>query len=165
MTLPPRIRFVSSVWKFFHISSSARRLKHDFNLQQEIFQLEACVIHKQLDRRRCHCKLTTAKCCGDSCLLSVHIRKILATNVCFHASSSCLDIGWFGGCLCFFLSWRMKVKIRQWNGVASWLWVANDENCGICRMAFNGCCPECEYAKLKLAQWRVILFIKVVFSM
>lgn len=50
------------------------------------------------------------------------------------------------------------MKIRQWNGVASWLWVANDENCGICRMAFNGCCPECEYAKLKLAQWRVILF-------
>uniref|UniRef100_A0A3Q3EHV3 Anaphase-promoting complex subunit 11 RING-H2 finger domain-containing protein n=1 Tax=Labrus bergylta TaxID=56723 RepID=A0A3Q3EHV3_9LABR len=38
----------------------------------------------------------------------------------------------------------MKVKIRQWNGVASWLWVANDENCGICRMPFNGCCPDCE---------------------
>ncbi|GLD61087.1 anaphase-promoting complex subunit 11 isoform X1 [Lates japonicus] len=39
---------------------------------------------------------------------------------------------------------RMKVKIRQWNGVASWLWVANDENCGICRMPFNGCCPDCK---------------------
>ncbi|TNN40289.1 Anaphase-promoting complex subunit 11 [Liparis tanakae] len=38
----------------------------------------------------------------------------------------------------------MKVKIRQWNGVASWLWVANDENCGICRMHFNGCCPDCK---------------------
>lgn len=38
----------------------------------------------------------------------------------------------------------MKVKIKQWNGVASWLWVANDENCGICRMPFNGCCPDCE---------------------
>ncbi|KAM8878956.1 anaphase-promoting complex subunit 11 isoform 1-T1 [Spinachia spinachia] len=38
----------------------------------------------------------------------------------------------------------MKVKIRQWNGVASWLWVANDENCGICRMPFNGCCPDCK---------------------
>lgn len=34
----------------------------------------------------------------------------------------------------------MKVKIKCWNGVATWLWVANDENCGICRMAFNGCC-------------------------
>uniref|UniRef100_A0A8C3R3X6 Anaphase-promoting complex subunit 11 n=1 Tax=Cyanoderma ruficeps TaxID=181631 RepID=A0A8C3R3X6_9PASS len=32
----------------------------------------------------------------------------------------------------------------HWHGVASWLWVANDENCGICRMAFNGCCPDCE---------------------
>ncbi|MEQ2202056.1 hypothetical protein XENOCAPTIV_023196, partial [Xenoophorus captivus] len=40
---------------------------------------------------------------------------------------------------------RMKVKIRQWSGVASWSWVANDENCGICRMPFNGCCPDCEY--------------------
>ncbi|KAJ6660344.1 hypothetical protein lerEdw1_017767, partial [Lerista edwardsae] len=38
----------------------------------------------------------------------------------------------------------MKVKIKSWHGVASWLWVANDENCGICRMAFNGCCPDCE---------------------
>uniref|UniRef100_A0A7N4NVL9 Anaphase-promoting complex subunit 11 n=4 Tax=Metatheria TaxID=9263 RepID=A0A7N4NVL9_SARHA len=38
----------------------------------------------------------------------------------------------------------MKVKIKCWNGVASWLWVANDENCGICRMAFNGCCPDCK---------------------
>lgn len=38
----------------------------------------------------------------------------------------------------------MKVKIKQWNGVASWLWVANDENCGICRMSFNGCCPDCK---------------------
>ncbi|KAK7930760.1 hypothetical protein WMY93_007155 [Mugilogobius chulae] len=38
----------------------------------------------------------------------------------------------------------MKVKIRQWSGVASWLWVANDENCGICRMPFNGCCPDCK---------------------
>merc|ERR1712168_1399795 len=39
---------------------------------------------------------------------------------------------------------EMKVKIKQWNGVASWLWVANDENCGICRMPFNGCCPDCK---------------------
>ncbi|KAG9277419.1 anaphase-promoting complex subunit 11 isoform X1 [Astyanax mexicanus] len=38
----------------------------------------------------------------------------------------------------------MKVKIKQWNGVASWLWVANDENCGICRAPFNGCCPDCK---------------------
>lgn len=39
----------------------------------------------------------------------------------------------------------MKVKIKCWNGVATWLWVANDENCGICRMAFNGCCPDCKW--------------------
>lgn len=39
---------------------------------------------------------------------------------------------------------NMRVRVRSWHGVASWLWVANDENCGICRMAFNGCCPDCE---------------------
>ncbi|XP_005989099.1 anaphase-promoting complex subunit 11 isoform X1 [Latimeria chalumnae] len=39
---------------------------------------------------------------------------------------------------------KMKVKIRSWNGVASWLWVANDDNCGICRMAFNSCCSDCK---------------------
>ncbi|KAM9537768.1 anaphase-promoting complex subunit 11 isoform 2-T2 [Guaruba guarouba] len=36
----------------------------------------------------------------------------------------------------------MRVRVRSWHGVASWLWVANDDNCGICRMAFNGCCPD-----------------------
>uniref|UniRef100_A0A8C5X8U6 Anaphase-promoting complex subunit 11 n=1 Tax=Malurus cyaneus samueli TaxID=2593467 RepID=A0A8C5X8U6_9PASS len=30
-------------------------------------------------------------------------------------------------------------RSSPWHGVASWLWVANDDNCGICRMAFNGC--------------------------
>uniref|UniRef100_A0A5F4VXV4 Anaphase-promoting complex subunit 11 RING-H2 finger domain-containing protein n=1 Tax=Callithrix jacchus TaxID=9483 RepID=A0A5F4VXV4_CALJA len=34
-------------------------------------------------------------------------------------------------------------KIKCWKGVATWLWVANDENCGICRVAFNCCCPDC----------------------
>ncbi|PNF19819.1 Anaphase-promoting complex subunit 11 [Cryptotermes secundus] len=31
-----------------------------------------------------------------------------------------------------------------WTGVATWRWVANDDNCGICRMAFDGCCPDCK---------------------
>ncbi|KAK2528329.1 anaphase-promoting complex subunit 11 [Patagioenas fasciata] len=38
----------------------------------------------------------------------------------------------------------MRVRVRSWHAVAAWLWVANDENCGICRMAFNGCCPDCK---------------------
>lgn len=33
---------------------------------------------------------------------------------------------------------------NRWIGVATWRWVANDENCGICRMAFDGCCPDCK---------------------
>lgn len=32
----------------------------------------------------------------------------------------------------------------RWIGVATWRWVANDDNCGICRMAFDGCCPDCK---------------------
>ncbi|KAM5560879.1 anaphase-promoting complex subunit 11 [Rosa sericea] len=39
---------------------------------------------------------------------------------------------------------RMKVKILQWHAVAAWTWDAQDETCGICRMAFDGCCPDCK---------------------
>uniref|UniRef100_A0A0B6ZHT0 Anaphase-promoting complex subunit 11 n=1 Tax=Arion vulgaris TaxID=1028688 RepID=A0A0B6ZHT0_9EUPU len=38
----------------------------------------------------------------------------------------------------------LKVKIKSWTGVATWKWIANDDNCGICRMAFDGCCPDCK---------------------
>ncbi|KAJ9578761.1 hypothetical protein L9F63_005019 [Diploptera punctata] len=38
----------------------------------------------------------------------------------------------------------MKVTVRSWTGVATWRWVANDDNCGICRMPFDGCCPDCK---------------------
>ncbi|KAM1053554.1 hypothetical protein ACFX2I_000979 [Malus domestica] len=31
-----------------------------------------------------------------------------------------------------------------WHVVASWTWDAQDETCGICRMAFDGCCPDCK---------------------
>ncbi|KAG4081139.1 hypothetical protein HA402_011984 [Bradysia odoriphaga] len=37
----------------------------------------------------------------------------------------------------------MKIKIKNWMAVATWRWVANDENCGICRMPFENCCTEC----------------------
>ncbi|KAK4775089.1 hypothetical protein SAY86_010024 [Trapa natans] len=32
----------------------------------------------------------------------------------------------------------------SWHAVASWTWDAQDETCGICRMAFDGCCPDCK---------------------
>ncbi|KAF6211114.1 hypothetical protein GE061_014228 [Apolygus lucorum] len=38
----------------------------------------------------------------------------------------------------------MKVVIKSWNGVATWRWLANDDTCGICRLAFDGCCPDCK---------------------
>ncbi|XP_048637621.1 anaphase-promoting complex subunit 11-like [Brassica napus] len=31
-----------------------------------------------------------------------------------------------------------------WHAVASWTWDAQDETCGICRMPFDGCCPDCK---------------------
>ncbi|KAM1075984.1 hypothetical protein ACFX2I_023454 [Malus domestica] len=31
-----------------------------------------------------------------------------------------------------------------WDVVASWTWDAQDEICGICRMVFDGCCPDCK---------------------
>ncbi|XP_020276105.1 anaphase-promoting complex subunit 11 isoform X1 [Asparagus officinalis] len=40
---------------------------------------------------------------------------------------------------------KMKVKILNWHAVASWTWDAQDETCGICRMAFDGCCPDCKF--------------------
>ncbi|KAL8517705.1 hypothetical protein ACS0TY_015802 [Phlomoides rotata] len=35
-------------------------------------------------------------------------------------------------------------KQSMWHAVASWTWDAQDETCGICRMAFDGCCPDCK---------------------
>ncbi|CAB0030036.1 unnamed protein product [Trichogramma brassicae] len=32
----------------------------------------------------------------------------------------------------------------RWRGVATWRWVANDDNCGICRMPFDAACPDCK---------------------
>ncbi|CAM9760903.1 unnamed protein product, partial [Chrysoparadoxa australica] len=32
----------------------------------------------------------------------------------------------------------------RWHAVGVWQWNVNDEVCGICRMAFDACCPECK---------------------
>ena len=40
----------------------------------------------------------------------------------------------------------MKVKIKEWNAVASWRWdMPEDDVCGICRVQFDGTCPTCKY--------------------
>ncbi|XP_008548573.1 anaphase-promoting complex subunit 11 isoform X1 [Microplitis demolitor] len=31
-----------------------------------------------------------------------------------------------------------------WTGVSTWRWIANDDNCGICRMPFDASCPDCK---------------------
>ncbi|KAJ3176051.1 ubiquitin-protein ligase Anaphase Promoting Complex [Geranomyces variabilis] len=42
----------------------------------------------------------------------------------------------------------MKVTIKKWKAVAAWKWevgsVGDDETCGICYYAFDGCCPDCK---------------------
>ena len=39
---------------------------------------------------------------------------------------------------------KLKVTVKGWHGVAAWKWIANDDTCGICRVAFDGCCPDCK---------------------
>lgn len=31
----------------------------------------------------------------------------------------------------------------RWHGVAVWKWDVNEDVCGICRLAFDACCPDC----------------------
>jgi len=35
----------------------------------------------------------------------------------------------------------MKVTIKSWHAVASWTWTTEDDVCGICHMALDGCAP------------------------
>ena len=37
----------------------------------------------------------------------------------------------------------LKVRIVHWHGVAIWKWVVREEDCGICRQAFDSTCPSC----------------------
>ncbi len=46
---------------------------------------------------------------------------------------------------------NMKVHIKSWMATAHWRWKVgdgdtndDDDVCGICRIAFDGCCPECK---------------------
>ncbi|KAE9051296.1 hypothetical protein PR001_g1580 [Phytophthora rubi] len=40
-------------------------------------------------------------------------------------------------------TFKMKVTIKRWHGVATWKWGVDEECCGICRYAFEACCPDC----------------------
>ncbi|CBJ32296.1 Putative subunit of the Anaphase Promoting Complex [Ectocarpus siliculosus] len=37
----------------------------------------------------------------------------------------------------------IDVSSRRWHGVAVWKWDVNEDVCGICRLAFDACCPDC----------------------
>jgi anaphase-promoting complex subunit 11 len=50
------------------------------------------------------------------------------------------------GCISDVISLRALVLSRfvcRWHAVAVWQWDANEDVCGICRMAFDACCPDC----------------------
>ncbi|XP_055349658.1 RING-box protein 1-like [Paramacrobiotus metropolitanus] len=41
---------------------------------------------------------------------------------------------------------RMKVVIHEWHAVVNWRWKGTDEDdCGICRSPFAGCCSDCRF--------------------
>ena len=42
------------------------------------------------------------------------------------------------------MSNSFKVHIKSWTAVAVWRWITNDVDCGICRLPFDGCCPDCK---------------------
>ncbi|XP_058000590.1 anaphase-promoting complex subunit 11 isoform X2 [Hevea brasiliensis] len=46
---------------------------------------------------------------------------------------------------CCELGIKHLIQANEWHAVASWTWDAQDETCGICRMAFDGCCPDCKH--------------------
>ena len=39
----------------------------------------------------------------------------------------------------------MEVKVKHVHSVAHWTWDQEDDHCGICRVAFEGSCPDCRY--------------------
>lgn len=39
-----------------------------------------------------------------------------------------------------------RKTMYRWHAAASWAWDAQDETCGICRMIFDGCCPDCKFS-------------------
>ncbi|KAL8153443.1 hypothetical protein V2J09_011203 [Rumex salicifolius] len=45
----------------------------------------------------------------------------------------------------FSLTYEPIICRWAWHAVASWTWDAQDEMCGICRLVFDGCCPDCKH--------------------
>lgn len=35
------------------------------------------------------------------------------------------------------------VEVEEAQFVATWAWVTNEKDCGICRRSFESCCPTC----------------------
>ena len=58
---------------------------------------------------------------------------------------------------------KLKVSIRSWSGCAVWKWLANDDTCGICRVAFDGCCPDCKFAGDDCPLVNIIIIIVILY--
>ena len=42
---------------------------------------------------------------------------------------------------------EFRVRFKKWVAVAEWKWITPNEEteCGICRIPFEGCCPDCRF--------------------
>ncbi|WZY79320.1 hypothetical protein YC2023_025704 [Brassica napus] len=75
--------------------------------------------------------------CSIKCLREINIRDY--TLFLLDLIGSLLKLSNFWGKL------RLHELLHcRWHAVASWTWDAQDETCGICRMPFDGCCPDCK---------------------
>ncbi|KHN26201.1 Anaphase-promoting complex subunit 11 [Glycine soja] len=84
-------------------------------------------------------RLTFVLCHGDM----LHFQLLGRIRILETVVISEKEVGW----KVLILSWWNLlggVDKSRWHAVASWTWDAQDETCGICRMAFDGCCPDCK---------------------
>ena len=45
-------------------------------------------------------------------------------------------------CIC--VCERKRSTFKKWSAISVWKWITNDDTeCGICRLPFDGCCPDC----------------------
>lgn len=74
-------------------------------------------------------------------VLHLHIRYIIDRNI-TTLISSIIQVSY---CLSYNVI-KIIISAVDVLGVAQWRWVANDDTCGICRVAFEACCPDCKFA-------------------
>lgn len=39
----------------------------------------------------------------------------------------------------------LQVRVKKFHMASGWKWNVNEDCCGICRQAFEACCPDCKF--------------------